>query len=71
MSRNWALIVGVNQYNHHPDQNLRFAVRDAELMRDFLVNGAGFPENQVICCLGQEQSRNQNTSGLTQLKRVL
>lgn len=43
MSRNWALIVGVNQYDHHPDQNLRFAVRDAELMRDFLVNTANFP----------------------------
>ncbi|MBW4653295.1 MAG: SUMF1/EgtB/PvdO family nonheme iron enzyme [Kaiparowitsia implicata GSE-PSE-MK54-09C] len=61
MSNNWAFIVGINQYDHQPHHALRFAVRDAELMRDFLVNQAHFPAEQVICCLGDAATRHPDT----------
>ncbi len=40
MSRNWAFVIGINQYTNFPQ--LRFAKRDAEAMRDFFVDEARF-----------------------------
>ncbi|MEM1168534.1 MAG: GUN4 domain-containing protein [Cyanobacteria bacterium P01_H01_bin.35] len=40
MARNWAICVGINNYNNMP--NLQYAQRDAELMRDYFLNEAGF-----------------------------
>ena len=40
MAKNWAICIGVNRYDNLPD--LKYPVRDAQLMRDFLLNEAGF-----------------------------
>ena len=53
----WAIVIGINEYEHHPERNLRYAVNDAQAMQDFLINQAGFPENQVITCLGNQEHR--------------
>lgn len=48
---NWAVIVGINQYEHlSPQEHLKFAVSDAERVKQFLCNQAGFPEDFVILC---------------------
>jgi formylglycine-generating enzyme required for sulfatase activity/uncharacterized caspase-like protein len=44
MSKNWAIAIGINQYNPHHYTPLRYAKRDAELMRDFFKNEARFDE---------------------------
>jgi formylglycine-generating enzyme required for sulfatase activity len=40
MAKNWAITIGVNKYDRL--QELQYAKRDAQLMRDFLVNEASF-----------------------------
>ena len=40
MAKNWAIAIGINNYNNL--RSLRYAKRDAESMRDFFVNEAGF-----------------------------
>ena len=40
MAKNWAIIIGVNQYDNLSE--LRYAQRDAELMRDYFLKEAGF-----------------------------
>lgn len=41
MAKNWAVVIGINEYEHL-QRPLKYAKRDAELMRDFLYNEAGF-----------------------------
>ena len=41
MAKNWALSIGINKYEFLQPP-LKYAVRDAELMRDFLIDEAGF-----------------------------
>jgi GUN4-like/Caspase domain len=50
MSNNWAIVVGVNEYDFLPEASLRFAVKDALAMKAFLCEEAGFPEKQVLLC---------------------
>ncbi|MGJ3253252.1 MAG: SUMF1/EgtB/PvdO family nonheme iron enzyme [Elainellaceae cyanobacterium] len=51
MAQNWAIAIGINQYEHlSQSSHLRYAVRDAELMRDFLCQTASFPEKNVLLC---------------------
>lgn len=40
MAKNWAITIGINKYEFM--QPLNYAMRDAELIRDFLCNEAGF-----------------------------
>lgn len=40
MVKNWAIAIGINQYDYL--QPLNYAKRDAQLMQEFLVNEAGF-----------------------------
>ncbi|MEM8502632.1 MAG: SUMF1/EgtB/PvdO family nonheme iron enzyme [Cyanobacteria bacterium P01_D01_bin.1] len=42
MSKNWAICIGINSYGNLP--SLRYAVRDAEAMRDFLLREADFEQ---------------------------
>jgi formylglycine-generating enzyme required for sulfatase activity/uncharacterized caspase-like protein len=42
MGKNWALTIGINQYYNL--QDLNYAKRDAELVRHFFLNEAGFEE---------------------------
>ncbi|MBE9030726.1 GUN4 domain-containing protein [filamentous cyanobacterium LEGE 11480] len=50
MANNWAIVVGVNEYDFLPEASLKFAVSDALAMRSFLCEQVGFPENQVLLC---------------------
>jgi uncharacterized caspase-like protein len=50
MANNWAIVVGVNDYDFLPEASLRFAVKDALAMKAFLCEEAGFPEKQVLLC---------------------
>lgn len=43
MANNWAITIGINQYEHlSPKKQLKYAVRDAEQIGSFLKNQAGF-----------------------------
>ena len=42
MAKNWAIVIGINDYTNL--QSLQFAKRDAECMRDFFLNEAGFDQ---------------------------
>ena len=57
----WAIVIGINEYEHHPERNLSYAVNDANLMQDFLCGHAGFPEEQVVLCLGESRYQGQPT----------
>jgi uncharacterized caspase-like protein len=72
MGNNWAIVVGVNDYEHHPEQKLRYAVRDAERLGDFLCQSAQFEAVNVIRCLGEETRRNErNYPSCSNLFRIL
>ncbi len=58
MANNWAIIIGINFYQRHPERRLKFAVQDAELMYDFLCNSAKFPPEHIFLCLGDEAHQN-------------
>ena len=45
MANNWAIAIGVNQYQNLP--SLNYAVTDAEKMRDWFVHEAGFDSKRV------------------------
>ena len=42
MAKNWAIAIGINRYDNLP--MLNYAQRDAELMRDWFLNEAGFEQ---------------------------
>ena len=51
MSNNWAIAIGVNYYEHLPaPKHLKYAVRDADSVKNFLCNQAGFSRDKVILC---------------------
>lgn len=53
----WAVVIGVSNYkNLRPEEQLRFAHRDAEEMAAFLrsPNGGGFPSTQIKVLLNEE-----------------
>ena len=51
MANNWAIAIGINQYELlPPHMQLRFAVKDAQNIRNFLCHQAGFSEHQILLC---------------------
>jgi uncharacterized caspase-like protein len=67
MVKNQAIVIGINQYRFL--QPLRYAQRDAELMRDFLVNQAGF---EKVFFFSDDASGNSSTEPFrVNLLRVL
>ncbi|MGI0495543.1 GUN4 domain-containing protein [Alkalinema pantanalense CENA528] len=50
MANNWAIAVGINNYDFLPEASLSFAVQDALAMRRFLQDEAGFAAEQVLLC---------------------
>lgn len=44
MSKNWAIVIGINKYNPNNFASLNYAKQDAESMRDFFVSEAKFDE---------------------------
>jgi uncharacterized caspase-like protein len=58
MANNWAIVIGINHYDHHPERQLKYAVSDAQLLYDFLCTHAGFAPEQTLLCLGNEEQRS-------------
>jgi WD40 repeat protein/uncharacterized caspase-like protein len=74
MGNNWAIVIGINHYEHlAPERHLRFAVRDAEKMKEFLCDRAGFPPENVLLCTDESPPvRHISTRpALTNLQRLL
>ncbi len=59
MGRNWAIAIGINSYNPNNFAPLKYAKRDAELMRDFFQE-AGFDE---VCFFSDDSPAMQLQSG--------
>jgi uncharacterized caspase-like protein len=57
----WAIVVGINEYEQHPERKLHYAVNDAQAMQEFLRDHAGFPENKIVLCLGESQYQGKST----------
>ncbi|KAK0455687.1 caspase domain-containing protein [Desarmillaria tabescens] len=52
-SRFWAVLIGINAYERTP---LRGCVSDALLVKSFLINTLGVPEERIQCLLGCQNS---------------
>jgi uncharacterized caspase-like protein len=61
MANNWAIVIGINDYQHHPERRLKYAVNDAQRMGNFLTLQAGFDTEKVILCLGDQIYRDSAT----------
>lgn len=48
MANNWAIVVGINEYEFLPNVSLKFAVADALAMQKFLCEEAGFDAEKVL-----------------------
>lgn len=58
MANNWAIVVGINHYEHHPERQLKYAVPDAQLIYEFLSTQAGFAPEHILLCLGDEECKS-------------
>jgi uncharacterized caspase-like protein len=58
MENNWAIVIGINDYHHHPERELKYAVDDAQMMLDFLLNDAQFKPEQIILCIGNKDRQS-------------
>ena len=68
----WAIVIGVNQYEFLPsNDHLKYAVNDAIKVRSFLCENAKFPaENVLLCCddtLGLSPQHRPTRNGLRHL----
>ena len=61
MASNWAIIIGINDYQHHPERRLKYAVNDAQRISDFLIQQGRFDESHVIRCLGDSTFQGSQT----------
>ncbi|MEW6127927.1 MAG: tetratricopeptide repeat protein [Acidobacteriota bacterium] len=63
----WAVVVGVSNYKYlSPEQQLKFAHRDAQAFAEFLKspNGGGFPASQLKLLVNQDASISSIRSAL-------
>ena len=67
MARNWAVVIGINEYEHL-QRPLKYAKRDAELMRDFLYNEAGF---EKVYHFSEDSSEKQLLPTRSNVMRLL
>ncbi|MBW4659551.1 MAG: SUMF1/EgtB/PvdO family nonheme iron enzyme [Drouetiella hepatica Uher 2000/2452] len=69
MGKNWAIVIGVNNYESLP--RLKYAKRDAELMRDFLIKQAKFDRVYLFSDDSPDYEGNSTKPTLVNLRRVL
>ena len=53
MSKNWAIVIGINTYNPNNFSSLKYAKQDAESVRDFFLREAKFDE---VCFFSNESA---------------
>jgi formylglycine-generating enzyme required for sulfatase activity len=61
MANNWAIVIGINNYQHHPERRLKYAVNDAQRIDNFLSKQSGFGEAHILRCLGNEVHQGSST----------
>jgi formylglycine-generating enzyme required for sulfatase activity len=59
-NKRWALVIGIDKYKSGQIGRLRGAERDAQALRDALIQHAGFPEDQVILLSTAEAEDSPN-----------
>ena len=65
----WALIIGINKYQHAPELN--YAEKDAKDFKDLLSNNYGFKESNITMMLSKEATKNNILAGFNDiLKRA-
>ena len=69
MGKNWAISIGINKYEFL--QPLKYANRDAQLMREFLVKEAGFEQVLFFSDDSPDYKGLQTRPFFANLKRVL
>ncbi|PSB51875.1 peptidase C14, partial [filamentous cyanobacterium Phorm 6] len=67
MAKNWAVVIGINEYEHL-QRPLKYAKRDAKLMRDFLYNEAGF---EKVYHFSEDSSEKQLLPTRSNVMRLL
>jgi hypothetical protein len=75
MANNWAIVVGINDYDFLKNASLRFAERDALAIKHFLCEDAGFAAERVLLCGSGSEGRKATRSVLrdiliTELRRA-
>ncbi len=63
----WAVIVGIDNFANFPDNSLRYCASDANTLRDFLINEAGFKKNHVLCLTNEQATTRQIKHLMTEL----
>jgi len=71
MANNWAIVIGINHYDYHPERQLKYAVPDARLVHDFLCNHAGFDPDHILLCLGDGDRTSPNYPLSSNLLKLL
>ncbi|BAZ49839.1 hypothetical protein NIES4103_24520 [Nostoc sp. NIES-4103] len=69
MVKNWAIAVGINQYDYL--QPLNYAKRDAQLVQKFLANEAGFEQIFFFCDDSPDIGGKSTRPTRTNLLRIL
>ncbi len=66
----WALIIGIDQYRHDPEvPRLATAVRDAQAVREVLVQRYGFTRDHVLELINGQATRENIEDALFQLRK--
>jgi len=63
----WALLIGIDQYQHVP--KLQSAVKDAQAVREVLVQRYGFARDHVIEIINRQATRKNIEDALYQLRK--
>ena len=63
----WALIIGIDKYRHVP--KLQSAVRDAQAVREVLVQRYGFTRDRIIEIINDQATREGIENALYQLRK--
>ena len=50
-NNSWALIVGIDDYQNENIDDLNYAVKDAESIREMLIDYYDFPPENITTCL--------------------
>jgi len=53
----WAVVIGIGEYEHRQIPPLRFAVRDAEAMYEFLTTKGGYQKDHVLLLTDTTQTK--------------
>jgi len=60
----YAVVIGINTYDSEHIPPLKYAIDDAQAIYEFLVNHAGFPQDNVILLLGKDATQRNIRSAL-------